>query len=106
MFRNIMLGIFAAMTLAQAVPPTQQPPLKVNVDLVNVLFTVTDASGRFVPGLTRADFVVEEDGRKQEIQRFSQENERPLTLGVLVDKSPSVGGVFNAEKTAAISFLE
>ena len=106
MFRNIMLGIFAALTLAQAVPPTQQPPLKVNVDLVNVLFTVTDASGRFVPGLTRADFVVEEDGRKQEIQRFSQENERPLTLGVLVDKSPSVGGVFNAEKTAAISFLE
>jgi len=52
------------------------------------------------------DFVVEEDGRKQDIQQFSLENERPLTLGILVDKSPSVGRVFGDEKAAAISFLD
>jgi Ca-activated chloride channel homolog len=83
-----------------------QTPLKVNVDLVNVLFSVIDRTGRFVSGLKRDDFAIEEDGRKQDIQRFSQENERPLTLGILVDKSPSVGRVFADEKNAAISFLD
>jgi hypothetical protein len=83
-----------------------QTQLRVNVDLVNVSFTVTDRNGRFVSGLKQQDFALEEDGRKQDIQRFSQENEKPLTIGVLVDKSPSVGGVFSEEKAAASSFLD
>ena len=40
--------------------------LKVNVDLVNVIFTVTEGNGRMVPGLNKEDFLVEEDGRKQD----------------------------------------
>jgi VWFA-related protein len=67
---------------------------------------VTDRSGRFVSGLKQNDFTLEEDGHPQEIQRFGQENERPLTIGVLIDKSPSVGRVFGDEKAAAISFLD
>src|SRR5689334_3933503 len=38
-----------------------QMTLKVGVDLVNVLFTVTDRKGRLVPGLGRQDFLLEED---------------------------------------------
>ena len=94
--------IVAAAVLQQA----PQTPLRVNVDLVNVSFTVTDRTGRFVSGLKQDDFALEEDGRKQDIQRFSQENEKPLTIGVLIDKSPSVGRVFNDEKAAAVSFLD
>jgi VWFA-related protein len=103
MIRNAIAILLLALGLAQQVP---QPPLKVDVDLVNVLFSVTDRTGRFVSGLKQDDFAVEEDGRKQDIQRFSQENERPLTLGILVDKSPSVARVFADEKSAAISFLD
>src|SRR5215467_11350897 len=103
MLRNILLTIAAAAALQQTPPQT---PLRVNVDLVNVAFTVTDRTGRFVSGLKQDDFALEEDGRKQEIQRFSQENEKPLTIGVLIDKSPSVGRVFNEEKAAAVSFLD
>ena len=83
-----------------------QQPLKVNVDLVNVLFTITDRTGHLVTGLKREDFAVEEDGRKQEITSFSREAELPLTIGMLIDTSASVRRVFPAEKETAIHFLE
>src|SRR5215475_12958475 len=88
-----------------AIGRSQQSTLKVNVDLVNVLFTVTDAKGRLVSGLTTQDFAVEEDGRKQEIYSFSRENELPLTIGMLIDTSASVSRVFADEKATAIQFL-
>jgi VWFA-related protein len=78
----------------------------VNVDLTNVSFSVTDRTGRFVAGLKQDDFTVEEDGIKQEIKSFSRENELPLTIGMLIDKSPSVGSVFGDERSTAISFLD
>jgi Ca-activated chloride channel family protein len=98
--------ILVFLILPAALIAGQQSTLKVNVDLVNVLFTVTDGKGRLVSGLTKEDFLIEEDGRKQEIYRFSRENELPLTLGLLVDTSASVSRVFGDEKETAINFLE
>src|SRR4051812_44534856 len=95
-------AFLAAMLVLTAIP---QSTLKVNVDLVNVLFTVTDRDGHLVSGLTKEDFAIEEDGRKQEIYRFSRENETPLTIGVLIDTSASVSRVFEEEKGTAIHFL-
>jgi len=46
MFRKTMFILLAGAALRQTTPQT---PLKVNVDLVNVLFSVTDRNGRFVP---------------------------------------------------------
>src|SRR5438552_12458875 len=83
-----------------------QDTLKVSVDLVNVQFSVTDRHGRLVPGLTAKDFLVEEDGRRQEIRNFARENELPLTLALLIDTSPSVRPVFGEEKATANGFLE
>jgi VWFA-related protein len=83
-----------------------QDTLKVNVELVNVPLSVIDRHGRFVPGLTMKDFLVEEDGRRQEIRNFARENELPLTLSMLIDTSPSVRPVFDEEKNTAIAFLE
>ena len=80
--------------------------LRVGVDLVNVLFSVTDDNGRFVSGLGVEDFIVEEDGEPQEIRYFTSENELPLTLALLIDTSPSVQNVFAEEKRTAASFLE
>src|SRR5436305_1209501 len=90
----LLLSIMAAVVSAGPVRQTGQDTLKVNVELVNVLFTVTDRHGHFVPGLTKQDILVEEDGRRQEIRNFARENELPLTLAMLVDTSPSVGPVF------------
>ena len=83
-----------------------QDTLKVSVELVNVQFSVTDRHGRFVPALTVKDFLVQEDGRRQEIRNFARENELPLTLAMLIDTSPSVRPVFDEEKLTAVGFLE
>ena len=80
--------------------------ITVGVDLVNVLFTVTDKNGRLVSGLGPEDFILEEDGELQEIRHFARENELPLTLALLVDTSPSVRPVFDEEKRTAVSFLD
>ena len=58
------------------VPPAPAPPpaagddayrFKSGVELVNVTATVSDATGRFVPGLLQDDFTVYEDNVPQEI---------------------------------------
>ena len=95
----LLLNVMAATVSAGPRRQSGQDTLKVNVDLVNVQFTVTDRHGRFVPGLTKQDFLVEEDGRRQEIRNFARENELPLTLAMLVDTSPSVRPIFDEEKT-------
>ena len=84
----------------------EQFTIKVGVNLVNLLFSVTDDKGRFVAGLGPGDFIVEEDGELQEIQHFARENELPLTMALLVDTSPSVRPVFDEERRTAVSFLE
>ncbi len=100
---GILLLAVAAVVHAGVTP---QMTVKVGVDLVNVLFTVTDRNGHLVSGLNRQDFLVEEDGRKQDIQFFSRESELPLTLGLVIDTSPSVRPVFDEERAAASRFLE
>ena len=61
------------------------------VELVNVSATVTDRTGRFVSGLTQADFVVYEDDRPVEIAHFNAER-IPVSLGILLDTSSSMQG--------------
>jgi Ca-activated chloride channel family protein len=75
------------------------------VELINVTATVTDSSGRFMPGLRREDFRVFEDGELQEITHFS--NERvPVSLGIALDTSGSmVGEKFTAARDALDRFL-
>ena len=64
---------------------------RTGVELINVTVTVTDRRGRFVPGLTRDDFLVYEDGALQTITHFS--NERvPVSLGIVLDTSGSMEG--------------
>jgi Ca-activated chloride channel homolog len=56
---------------------------------VEVYATVSDARGEPVSGLTRDDFIVDEDGRRQEIRTFSA-GEFPLSLAVGIDRSFSM----------------
>jgi len=103
--KRVAVMVFIAAVVAESAAMSQIT-LKVGVDLVNVLFTVADRKGHFVPGLSREDFLIEEDGKKQDIRFFSRENELPLTLGLLVDTSPSVRPTFDQERAAAARFLD
>jgi VWFA-related protein len=74
---------------------------KSGVELVNVTATVTDKSGRFVPGLRQEDFTVYEDNVRQDITHFS--NERvPVSLGIVLDTSGSMSGEKMDNALAAI----
>ena len=64
---------------------------KSGVELINVTATVTDARGRFVPGLKKEDFLLYEDGRQQPITHFSAERV-PVSLGIVLDTSGSMDG--------------
>lgn len=61
------------------------------VDLVNVVATVSDSRGRFVPGLVREDFTVYEEGVQQDVTHFSAERV-PVSLGIVLDTSGSMAG--------------
>jgi Ca-activated chloride channel family protein len=62
---------------------------KVNVKLVNVFTSVTDANGAPVASLKKDDFEVFEDGDLQQIAVFHRESELPLSIVVAIDTSLS-----------------
>jgi VWFA-related protein len=76
------------------------------VELINVSATVTDRTGRFVPGLTREDFVIFEDNQPVEITHFSAERS-PVSLGIVLDTSGSMQGEkWGAARDAIDRFLQ
>lgn len=94
--------------------PPQSPPetggepsttFKVNVNVVNLYFSVKDHKGMLVPNLTQNDFEVLEDNKPQTIKFFKSETNQPLTLGILIDTSPSQGRVLPMEQQTGAMFL-
>ena len=79
--------------------------LVVNVDLVNVLFTVTDRKGKLVTDLDRQSLKLLEDNKPQTITNFARETDLPLVIAVLIDTSTSIRDRFRFEQQAAIDFL-
>lgn len=67
----------------------QAPIFRAKTDLVVVPVTVTDRSGRFVPGLTADQFEISESGIHRPIAQFSAERV-PVSLGILLDISGSM----------------
>jgi Ca-activated chloride channel homolog len=83
MRRLILLGwIFAAGLLSG------QEPIRVNVRLVNVAFSVRDEHGALVNNLGKDEVEVFEDAVPQ-ISFFARSLDVPLTLGLIVDFSGS-----------------
>ena len=73
--------------------------ISVDVALVVLHATVSDRQGGFVSDLGKRDFEVYEDGVPQPIRLFSNED-IPVTVGLVVDHSTSMGSRI-AEVTAA-----
>ncbi len=93
----------AATTLvaAQAQAPPARAPYRSAVDLVTINATVVDDTGALVAGLPREAFEVFEDGRRVELQQFT--NERvPIGLGLLLDTSDSMFGQRMTDARAAV----
>ena len=102
----------AAPSPGQAQNPQEQQdngePLetfKAQVNVVNLFFNVKDHHGMLIPGLTKDNFEVLEDGKPQTIKYFSAESNQPLTLGIMIDTSASQTRVLELEQEACAQFL-
>jgi len=85
----------------------QGPPstIKVSTEVVSVYTVVEDKKKHLIPDLKKEDFELEEDGTPQEIRYFSREADTPITMGIMVDTSPSQGKVLGIEQDEAKAFL-
>lgn len=83
----------------------QQPPIRVDVNLVNLYVAVTDAAGRPIEGLGKENFRVREDDAQQEIRHFSSEDV-PFTIGLILDGSGSMAPVIHDVYQAALHTIE
>lgn len=79
--------------------------IKVDVDVVNILFAVRNKQSGLVSNLEKADFTLLEDGKPQEIRYFTRETDLPLTIGLLVDVSRSQENLVDIERRAASQFF-
>ena len=108
----LMTGLLASSAGAQSASQNAQPtvqqddqPLRVTVDLVNVLFTVADKKGKLISTLKKEDFRIYEDDRLQTVTNFSSETNLPLTIALIVDTSGSIRDKLRFEQEAAIEFF-
>lgn len=101
----IFLCLGAPRAVSQETPPvTAEQTLKISTSVVNVYAVVKDKK-RPVTNLNREDFELAEENVPQEIRYFSRETDTPLTLGILVDTSPSQERVLRVEQKEAKTFI-
>jgi VWFA-related protein len=115
------LGLAPVLTAQEAPSPGGPPPaskaepqpvdigdiqtLKVNVNLVNVYFSVRDKNG-YITNLHKDDCTILEDKVPQKTKNFTQEKNLPLTIGILLDTSGSQQNVLPLEQIAGAEFLK
>jgi VWFA-related protein len=84
------LGPLESRQQGGAPPQDPAPRFKSAVDLVSVSAVVRDKKGRFVPHLSREDFIVVEGGVRRPIVGFNAEADGPVKVAVLFDISGSM----------------
>ena len=72
-------------------PDDPNGPVRIKTDLVTLTLTVTDLFGRYVSGLTKNAFTINDNNQEQEITFFS-DSDAPVSVGILFDVSGSMGG--------------
>ncbi|HWF88555.1 MAG TPA: VWA domain-containing protein, partial [Pyrinomonadaceae bacterium] len=78
--------------------------IKVDTTLVTIPVSVMDRDGRYVPNLQKEDFRIWEDGVEQEVA-FFQSVDKPFSVVLMLDTSPSTQFRLEDIQDAAISFV-
>src|SRR4051812_26551329 len=82
-----ILCLLAFILVLQSAPIPQAKP---SDSMTQVVVTVLDEVGHYVQGLKADDFVLEENGVRQEIANFAPDSDVPLSIGILIVKSASM----------------
>ncbi len=111
MFFILIIFIFTTLTAVQA--QVEEPPpliedkneiVRIETRLVDVPIVVTDKGGKPLLNLKPANFLVYEDGKKQEVAEFSTTTE-PFEVALLLDTSGSTRGDLRLIQRAAAGFI-
>jgi len=113
MTRPPLVTLLAATAVAALlVPVGAQPPqvrrpadqvYRAGVEMVSLNVTVTDQKQHYVTDLDRQDFVILEDGAKQDITYFNRTT-LPIALSLLIDTSASMEQRMSIAQEAAVGF--
>src|SRR5687767_10492235 len=107
MFFILTMFIFGGFTAIRA--QVEEPPplienrneiVKIETRLIDVPIVVTDTSGKPLLNLKPTNFIVYEDGKKQEVAEFSTTTE-PFEVALLLDTSGSTRGDLRLIQRAA-----
>lgn len=79
--------------------------ITIETNLVTLPVSVLDRNGRFVSGLRQNDFQIYENGKLQKVEYF-QSIEKPFTVVLMLDVSPSTQFQINEIQDAAITFID
>src|SRR6185312_4850922 len=74
---------FSARVFSQSQAGQDDEVVRVDADVTNLFFTVTDKQKRFITTLREADVQVFEDGSPQQILTFQRATDRPLSIAFL-----------------------
>lgn len=104
-----LLLLYGLSGYSQSLPAPPSPPapytIAVKTELVVLPVRIIDVNGDFVSGLSPENFRVYEDGRLQRISLFQRED-TPVTVGLVVDHSRSMGPKLAEVATAILSFAQ
>lgn len=100
----IPTSIVVSLSLACGICLSQQP-IRVNSSLVDFAFVARDTHRNVLNDLTKDDIDVLEDGVNQNIVFFARSVDVPLTLGLIVDNSPSQESVTKQHEHDLEEFL-
>ena len=82
------------------------PTIVQQVNEVNLIFTVTDKKGAFIPNLRQSDFALLDDQKApSRVSSFVQQTNLPLRVGIVIDASTSIRTRLQFEQQSAIEFL-
>ena len=82
------------------------PTIRLGVNEVSLIFTVTDKHGHYIPNLNQSDFALLDNQKAPaRVNSFHQQINLPLRVGVVIDASSSIKSRFQFEQQSATEFL-
>lgn len=100
----ILVSAFSSDNFAQIKAEDDDEVLRVDTQLVDIPFVITDKTGKPILNLKQNNFVVYEDGKRQEVTDFAAAN-APFEVALLLDTSGSTRSDLALIQRAAENFI-
>ncbi len=103
--RKTIFLLLSAILLPAILPAQEdQEKIRKEVNLVRLDVLVTEKGGKPVKNLKKEDFIVSEDGARQDVLWLDSSN-LPLSIVLVIDQSSSVNALLKIQKVVSLNFL-